>query len=163
MGLDSYLYLERYESKWRIPDEKKKEWEKTFFPPEMGELADLLKKRDLMTKTTSYQVAYWRKANAIHKWFVDECGEGIDECQKIWVPVEKLEQLVAICSEILLDHERAEELLPTESGFFFGGTEYDEWYFKDLEETVEMLDPICKFIRSHKDSVDWDIYYSASW
>ena len=26
-------------------------------------------------------VAYWRKANAIHSWFVENCQDGVDECQ----------------------------------------------------------------------------------
>ena len=54
----------------------------------------------------------------------------------------QLKELVDICKKVLDDHSLAEELLPTEEGFFFGSTDYDEYYYKDLEETVEMLEPL---------------------
>ena len=31
------------------------------------------------------------------------------------------------------------ELLPPTQGFFFGGDDIDEWYLKDIEETIEKL------------------------
>ena len=27
------------------------------------------------------EVAYWRKFNALHNWFVQNCQDGVDECQ----------------------------------------------------------------------------------
>lgn len=36
--------------------------------------------------------------------------------------------------------DKASYLLPTRDGFFFGGTEYDEYYFKDLEDTKDILE-----------------------
>jgi hypothetical protein len=33
----------------------------------------------------------------------------------------------------------AKRLLPTQSGFFFGSTDYDQWYYEDLERTVLVL------------------------
>ena len=38
-----------------------------------------------------------------------------------------------ICDKVLDDNSLAEELLPTRSGFFFGSTDYDEWYFEDIK------------------------------
>jgi len=35
--------------------------------------------------------------------------------------------------------EVALELLPPTQGFFFGGDDIDEWYLKDIEETIEKL------------------------
>ena len=46
-------------------------------------------------------VAYWRKANAIHKWFVDNVQNGTDDCGKYRVTVEQLKQLVKACKDIL--------------------------------------------------------------
>ena len=126
MGLDSYIYLKHHEYHFKMEESEHKDWEDTFYPPEMGKLGEVLKARGTFSKTTSYEVAYWRKANAIHKWFVDNCGGGEDECQQMWVSAEKLELLIHTCSKILLDHSLAEKLLPTKDGFFFGGTEYDE-------------------------------------
>lgn len=157
MGLDMFLYLSHYESV-ECP-------EKTFFSSGAEELADIIKENvGTLFKTTQYEVAYWRKANAIHKWFVENCADGVDECQEISVSPEQLETLIALCSEVLADHSRAAELLPTEDGFFFGSTEYDEWYFEDLEQTVKMLDPICSFVKANREKhIWWDIIYQASW
>jgi hypothetical protein len=33
----------------------------------------------------------------------------------------------------------AKALLPTQVGFFFGSTDYDHWYYEDLERTVLVL------------------------
>ena len=98
-------------------------------------------------------VAYWRKANAIHKWFVDLSGEE-DKCQKIYVNGSQIKSLVDTCKQILADHSKASELLPTQSGFFFGSTEYDEWYYEDLEKTVKMLADVDE---------DDEYIYQASW
>lgn len=83
-------------------------------------------------------VGYWRKANAIHKWFVDLSNEE-DKCQKIYINGSQILSLLDTCKQILADHSKAKDLLPTQSGFFFGSVEYDEWYYEDLEKTVKML------------------------
>lgn len=105
-------------------------------------------------------VGYWRKANHIHNWFVQNVQDGRDECQKSYVPKEKLEELLNICKEVLADHSKASELLPTVSGFFFGGIEYDEYYFQDVEDTVNILEPLLKELEENSMG---DIYYQSSW
>lgn len=98
-------------------------------------------------------VAYWRKVNEIHRWFVD-LNDGVDDCKPITVYGDKILELVDLCKQVLADHSKAKKLLPTQSGFFFGGTEYDEWYFKDLEQTIKMLE----------DTKPEDTFvYEASW
>ena len=106
-----------------------------------------------------FRSAYWRKANAIHKWFVDNCQDGRDECQETWVSREQMQQLIDLCKEVLADRNKADQLLPTAQGFFFGGTTYDEWYERDLEYTVERFEKILAdpaFAKS-------DFYYQSSW
>jgi hypothetical protein len=85
-------------------------------------------------------IGYWRKANQIHAWFVEYVQDGIDECEPNDVRPEQLENLRAACKVVLEDPTKASLTLPTQSGFFFGGTEYNEWYLKDLERTVEIVD-----------------------
>jgi len=52
--------------------------------------------------------------------------------------------------------EKAEELLPVTDGFFFGSQEYDEWYFNDIQETIEIIDWALKR--------DFDYFaYQSSW
>ena len=86
------------------------------------------------------EVGYWRKANHIHAWFVDNVQDGVDECQTSYVPPEKLQELLALCRQVLADPGQAEALLPTRSGFFFGGVEYDDAYVEDLVATVKILE-----------------------
>jgi hypothetical protein len=43
--------------------------------------------------------------------------------------------------KVIKDPKVACELLPSSSGFFFGSTEYDQWYFQDIEETIKILEP----------------------
>ena len=74
---------------------------------------------DSPSVNVTVMIGYWRKANAIHGWFVrecqegiDECQEGIDECQETWLPREKLKDRMELCKTVLADKTRAEEQLP---------------------------------------------------
>lgn len=108
---------------------------------------------------------YWRKANAIHQWFVENCQDGNDDCRMYYVGQEKLEELLDICKRIKENNELASELLPTQEGFFFGSTEYDEGYFQDIDLTINILENVLA------DTVEMDgrkylrgeIYYQSSW
>lgn len=108
----------------------------------------------------SEEIGYWRKANQIHKWFVDKVQDGIDDCEfHREVTEEDLEELINTCREVLETPILAEELLPTQSGFFFGETSYDEYYFDDLKNTIEICENALK-------TTDFDtqaIYYISSW
>ena len=90
----------------------------------------------------SEQVAYWRKANAIHKWFVDNCQDGVDDCRLATVRVTQLAELVGVCKQVLAQPELAAQLLPTMEGHFFGSTDYDEGYLDHLRLTVKRLEPL---------------------
>ena len=140
-------------------------------------------------------VGYWRKANQIHKWFVDNCQNGEDNCEEHYVPIEKLKELLDICKEIkekailkegkiqngmkstengwepimedgkyIENEKEIAELLPTQDGFFFGGTQYDEHYMQDIENTIEILEQILKEEASLNNSdIYCDYYYQSSW
>jgi hypothetical protein len=55
--------------------------------------------------------------------------------------------------------EKAAELLPTESGFFFGSTDYDQWYVMGLESTEEQLSKLLEDPQYEH----CEFYYHASW
>lgn len=83
------------------------------------------------------EVAYWRKANAIHEWFVENVQNGEDDCEAHReLTRSDLTKLIGLCKKVLKNSDLAPELLPTQDGFFFGGTQYDDWYFKDLRTTI---------------------------
>lgn len=106
------------------------------------------------------EVAYWRKANGIHRWFVDKVQDGVDDCciHHECTP-EILKELLSICKTVRNDHSLAEELLPTQSGFFFGNLGYDEWYFNNINIAIKKIEKILK----ETDFSVYSIYYESSW
>ena len=53
--------------------------------------------------------------------------------------------------------EVARELLPVTDGFFFGGTDYDQYYMEDIELTIDILE------EALKDKALNEFYYHSSW
>lgn len=105
------------------------------------------------------EVGYWRKANAIHNWFVEKVQGGEDECNEHLVSKEHVLELLELCKRILANRELATVELPPTSGFFFGSTEIGDWYFSDLTDTVEILEKVLE-------SVNFDteyLIYRSSW
>ena len=154
MGLDQYLYAKKYYSNmdWRGEQDKK-----TFH--ELLAISGMEKHiySPLPSIQLEVKIGYWRKANQIHQWFVDNCQDGVDDCRESYVSREKLQELKELCQRVLLVPATAEEELPTQSGFFFGSYEYDEYYFQDLKDTIETIDNALSL------SDDWSFYYQSSW
>ena len=75
------------------------------------------------------------------------------------VSLEKLRELHSVVCQVLEDRSKAEDILPTQGGFFFGCTEYDDYYFKDLEDTKRMLEALFKL----QNIEDFDFEYCSSW
>lgn len=154
MGLDMYLSAKKYMS--RYFDEKDSERIKSIneiFKIEGDEDGDY------GAQEVIFRVAYWRKANAIHRWFVNNVQNGQDDCNEYYITREQLKSLMELCEKILADKKKAEELLPTQNGFFFGGTDYDDWYMGDLQYTVDRFKKILSDPAFEKS----DFYYQSSW
>lgn len=141
-------------------------------------------------KSIIEEVGYWRKANAVHKWFVDNIQGGNDDCGYYEVSSGQLKELLNICKlikqksvlkkgkiangcrfengkevpimedgEYIENPEVAAKYLPTQSGFFFGHTEYDQWYMENIEDTIDILTKVLK-------ETDFDnkmVVYTSSW
>ena len=112
--------------------------------------------------TVSVNVAYWRKANHIHDWFVREVQGGEDNCGSYYVSREKLRELGELCQRVCENGtgEFAHKNLPTASGFFFGGTEYDEYYFESTDWTAKRL---AEIVGLPEGMNGFDLYYNSSW
>ena len=169
MGLDMYLEIRKNEYRSEYHKDKGSRM-KLEYPADITEFIPNLTDLSISRKT-DYEVGYWRKANHIHNWFMQNCARRdeydnpIDDCRPIEITVDKLEKLLDACKKVLADHSLAETLLPTQSGFFFGSTEYDEYYFGDIEKTIEIIEPVLKFAK-HKLEIEdyvWEVYYQASW
>ena len=142
-------------------------------------------------------VGYWRKANAIHNWFVANVQDGVDNCKDYYVGIGDLKRLLDKCLEVkekaiikegkiqngytigengeriynMVDGrfiENAEEIakiLPTTDGFFFGSTKYDEYYMKNIDYTIELIQGLLK----EEEEIEKlgfyssDFVYSSSW
>ena len=173
MGLDMYLYLQKDEYvgehyKWPSNAQLTNEYP--------AELASLAKADPVVQRETRYRAAYWRKANAIHKWFVNFAGEK-DTCQKIYLNHKALQELVDKCKEALDRPAEASKILPTKGGFFFGTTAYDEWYFQNLKNTIAMLEPVIEVLKKQDEAWEefkandykgdqpehYECIYQASW
>lgn len=185
MGLDMYLTAESYlhTSEWMTegkPEVVRQVQSLRALYPEMAE-APLIK--------VGFTVAQWRKANHIHKWFVDNVQNGTDDCGQYSVSREQLQELLSIINRVLArsslvpgdvsqgysyddkgnkahtfkpgqiikDPSTAKKLLPVCEGFFFGGTDYDEYYYETLIYTQQIIE---KCLAMGK---EWWFEYSSSW
>jgi len=187
MGLDMYLSAERYVSGWDHENAEEKE--------KFSKVLEIVEGQQVPTDdcpslTVSVNCAYWRKANAIHRWFVENVQDGQDDCKSYYVSREQLQELKALCEKVLSELETqegdictgvtyqsgkpplkswkegtvvsnksvAKKHLPTQDGFFFGGTDYDEGYITDLRDTVEQLERVLKIVDRR-----WSFHYQSSW
>jgi hypothetical protein len=133
-------------------------------------------------------VIYWRKANAIHRFFCDNgilAKDGQEQVGYYYIDrqdlMKLLDHIYVITSdkikvedinyydidkggnvtetvEYKLNITAAEELLPTTSGFFFGGTDYDYWYFRSLQRTADLIK---RELTNNPSQETW--FYYASW
>jgi len=169
MGLDQYLYARKHITGYNFYGEEA--------------VAEFVKIRDAagmsavgategalavgLTGSVTMCVAYWRKANSIHGWFVRSFANGDDNCREMYVPREGLESLLHVCEGLLADRNVAvaEGELPPTPGFFFGSYEVDDDYWQDLEVTVSQLKSILNdwFPRSDEHRNHVDFIYQASW
>jgi len=156
LGLDMYLYESKYLGHWpHQKDDPDGEYQAAETVHEAAGIVNPLAE-DGGSITVQATVMKWRKANQIHNWFVQNVQGGVDECQESEVTIEELKELRETIANVLdargtdLEDEVVKSLLPPQSGFFFGGTEVDQWYWRDLEETFEGLTTLIHRTELHK-------------
>jgi hypothetical protein len=133
MGLDMYLYKRKIGAK--------------------------LDKEGLYKPEEFIEVGYWRKANAIHEWFNQNCADGyLKNCEEYEVTKADLSRLISDCETVLANHNLAQEILPPSSGFFYGSTEINEWYFRELQQTIDIASDAL-----NTDFDEWTLIYYAWW
>jgi hypothetical protein len=165
MGLDMYLYKKTYVKNWE-------------HNPAMEQHQIEVKKNgvvrnDIKPSRISYiveEVAYWRKFNALHGWFVEKCAGGVDECQDIYVSEESMSELLNALKEVsnalsVGNVDASKEVLPPTQGFFFGSDDVDDYYVESVNSTIETIETLLK---EHEESLahglySGDFYYRASW
>jgi hypothetical protein len=113
-------------------------------------------------QSVKLNIAYWRKVNWIHNWFVENVQGGQDNCGEYYVTRDQLKDLKNLCDEIIAsrDKDKAMELLPPVDGFFFGkDTVEDNYYWASLAETSNLIHDIL----SRPQLANFDFHYSSSW
>lgn len=141
MGLDMYLTAEVFVT--RGPEFK---FDQALPDDAFSRLVEILAVQDVVDQEgftgieVKVPVGYWRKANAIHGWFVTHYAGGEDNCERIPLTREDLERLRDVCSKVLENRALAPDLLPPTEGFFFGSTDIDDWYEADLKNTIGIVD-----------------------
>lgn len=183
MGLD--MYLKRNIDQAALFDAKKELFyvrpvkNKQINPNVTPELVDALEKAftpydPIYKSQLSVMAGYWRKANAIHNWFINN-AKVEDDCREFEVNLPDLQSLRGVITEILEPYDAsdknkakvlAEKLLPTTSGFFFGDTDVDDDYFNILRDTLEILNNEIAIARTFSENnfpfaISWT--YRASW
>jgi hypothetical protein len=161
MGLDMYLTAKYYYGgKWKEPGKHNE-------GHTLEISGDFVENNELSVgkiQEITEEVAYWRKANAIHSWFVTNCQDGNDDCREYYISIDQLKTLLKACEEVLemldnKDFDGIYTLLPPKDGFFFGTTDIeDPWYKDDIRYTVKQLN---KIINSN--NKDCEFYYQSSW
>lgn len=97
-----------------------------------------------------------------------------DGCEPVQITIDVLRNLVNRCETILqeevddqgalIDPKTATELLPSQSGFFFGSndyipfgsTEYDKQYVDTLKKVVKALKPIVEHAELYPDPIVYE-------
>lgn len=165
MGLDMYLYRKTYVQNWehQTPEQRHT------ISVKLGDNA----REDIKPHRIAYiveQIGYWRKFNALHGWFVENCGGGVDECQQIEVSEHDLRVLLETLREVKRAIENKDSktiamLLPPVGGFFFGSTELmntyktdiDDYYKEQINETIAIIE------EAINEGEHEEFYYQASW
>lgn len=147
-----YLYKKTYVKNWDyMSDDQKHE----IIVKKGGvERTDIKSER---ISTIVEQVGYWRKFNALHQWFVDNIQDKKDDCEEYYVNANQLKNLLNDLIIIKDNHSLAEDLLHTQEGFFFGDTDYGDWYFQEIHNTIEFLEELLE------EDNKGDFYYQSSW
>ena len=161
MGLDMYINVRKnaYKS-FSIYDKQKGVKDETYYPDDLNIFKDyIMANHAKVTEiTTQYMVGYFRKFNALHHHIVETYADGNDDCTPVYLYQDAVEEIRNRLKQVLDDHSKAEEMLPPCEGFFFGSTEIDEYYFKDVESAYYLFDMLANI-----DFTKYDVIYQASW
>lgn len=146
MGLDMYLSAKRY--LWSFNEHDKALADKIDAEIGLNSLG--------RTKEISREAFYWRKAWAIHHWFVVNAQYGEDDCKEYWVERYQLQELLDTLKRVDQNPSLAEDILPLQAD----DDEGKEWELEQIRRTIPALD---KLINDENLKEHWDFYYSSSW
>ena len=146
-----------YETEW-VDNTDDTGWRREELRLKAVPLAKWLSERDEIVKEHyDKEVVYFRKVNLLFAYFANK-GTMIDEVFSA-VTKSDVEDIINKCRVVLEDHDKAAELLPTQAGFFFGNTDYDEHYFWNVECVLKLFEE--DLLPIFDDG--WNAYVYFSW
>ncbi len=100
--------------------------------------------------------AYFRNVNSIYAYFADRLDD-----EMCVVTKSDIIDIMNKATKVLAEHdeEASKDLLPTQGGFFFGSTDYDDWYYQDM---ITILKEFGKLLKDWTDDNDIVFVY-MSW
>lgn len=95
---------------------------------------------DIFVDKVKYKrLGYFRKVNFLVGFF-EKKGFDVEHQTPFSFDRETADELLNLCNQVLADHSKAKELLPTTPGFFFGSTDYDKYYYRDVENVKNWIE-----------------------
>lgn len=188
MGLDMYLMRKTYVKRWDHHSEKEKftievkkgdEIFKDIDPEKISEITE-----EVIYWRKANHIHNWFIKNCAEGndncEIVDVSNDKLNElyqvCENVLIESKLVKGLVKVgrysvkgtdfklkdilqVGKVIKDYKYAEENLPTTGGFFFGSTEYDEYYYADVLHTLNKL----KALKNENGVFPGNYYYEASW
>lgn len=153
MGLDSYLYRHTYVKNYH-GDKKHK----------VTVLTNGEERKDIKPERIAYiveEVGYWRKFHELHQWFVNNCGDGEDNCKPIFVSNETIKDLI----NVLKNTKRAfKKNRISDNVEVLTPIQYQEYFLRDVEDAIDFFKKLLKEEeKNNKDGFFGDFFYRASW
>lgn len=103
------------------------------------------------------ELAYFRKVNFVVKFFCDAkgCSKDFINCADVIININDLKELKERCDKVLASKSLniAQALLPTENGFFFGSSKYDEDYFEDVKDVSDSCAKMIQFCEENPKAI----------
>lgn len=110
-------------------------------------------------KRISEAVGYWRKANHIHNWFVENVQNGKDDCGIYEVSREKIIELMTICGIVLHSCEMEDGVIYTGTTHYADGTRVrnyvDGKVIKDETTAKRLLPTVSGFFFGSEEYNEW--------
>lgn len=170
MGLDMYLYAQKYESisSWELDKEERKEKEKEivkeFYPEDLQKIGLTHIRDNFLSKQTRYQIGYWRKFNALQAFFENRVESDYELCHGIYVYEDTIKELISTFNKILKDIKTCEtEEIQYCNGWCNGEKTYDTKEVYKSQVAQELLPPGDGFFYGSQEIDEWyveDIKYS---
>lgn len=181
MGLDMYLKANKYVGGWNHNTDKE-------YKP-LCDIMGISPTEDSPSFDVFCTVGYWRKANAIHNWFVKNVQEGNDDCGDYFVSRENLQLLKEDCEKVLNSIETVNDKIPNGTTYHFDGRVEERFVDGEVIAQPGLASKILPtasgfffgdtgynsyYIQDLKDTIsiidkvmtlgdDWSFYYHSSW